>query len=33
MWAAQAEANLRTTVDTARLTGQNPYKTILAALA
>ena len=33
MWAAEAEANLRTTVDTARLTGQNPYKTILAALA
>jgi hypothetical protein len=33
MWAAEAEANLRTTIDTARLTGQTTYKTIPAALA
>lgn len=32
-WAADAEANLRTTVDTARLHGQSPYQTILAALS
>jgi len=28
-WAADAEADLRTTVDTARLTGANPHNTIL----
>ena len=33
MWAAQAEADVRTTVDTARLKGANPFQTILAALA
>ena len=33
MWAAQAEADVRTTVDTARLTGANPFQTILDTLA
>ena len=36
MWAAQAEADVRTTVDTARLTarlkGANPFQTILDTL-
>ena len=30
-WAADAEADLRTTVDTARLSGANPFQTILSA--
>jgi transposase len=33
MWAAQAEADVRTTIDTARLSGANPFNTILAILA
>ncbi len=33
MWAAQAEADVRTTVDTARLKGANPFQTILGTLA
>ena len=33
MWAAEAEADVRTTVDTARLTGANPFDVILATLA
>jgi transposase len=33
MWAAQAEADVRTTIDTARLKGANPFNVILAALA
>lgn len=33
MWAAKAEADVRTTVDTARLRGANPFQTILTALA
>jgi transposase len=33
MWAARAEANVRTAVDTARLKGADPFKTILAVLA
>lgn len=32
-WAADAEADLRTTVDTARLSGTNPFNTILAAVS
>ena len=32
-WAADAEANLRTTVDTARLSGTNPFQTITIELA
>ena len=32
MWAAQAEADVRTTVDTARLNGANPFQTILDTL-
>jgi transposase len=32
MWAAQAEADLRTTADTARLRGANPFQTILEIL-
>ena len=32
-WAADAEADLRTTVDTARLAGANPYNTILGAVS
>jgi len=31
-WAADAEADMRTTVDTARLSGANPYRTILSAV-
>ena len=31
-WAADAEAALRTTVDTARLSGSNPFQTILGAV-
>jgi transposase len=33
MWAAQAEADVRTTIDTARLTGKNPFDVIIATLA
>ena len=33
MWAAEAEADVRTTVDTARLKGANPFAEILGALA
>jgi transposase len=33
MWAAQAEADVRTTIDTARLKGANPFHTILNTLA
>ena len=33
MWAAPAEADGRTAVDTARLTGANPFQTILGTLA
>jgi len=33
MWAAQAEADVRTTIDTARLNGANPFDVIVAALA
>lgn len=29
MWAAKAEANVRTTVDTAKISGANPFATIL----
>jgi hypothetical protein len=32
MWAAQAEADVRTAVDTARLKGANPFQTILGTL-
>jgi transposase len=31
-WASDAEAAMRTTVDTARLTGANPYRSILTAV-
>ncbi len=33
MWAAKAEADVRTTIDTARLRGANPFDVILATLA
>jgi transposase len=33
MWAAQAEADMRTTIDTARLEGANPFDVILATIA
>ena len=33
MWAAKAEADVRTTVDTARLKGANPFGVIVATLA
>jgi len=33
MWAAQAEADVRTTIDTARLKAANPFEVILATLA
>ncbi len=33
MWAAQAEADVRTTIDTARLKGANPFDVIAATLA
>jgi transposase len=32
-WAADAEAALRTTVDTARLSGSNPFQTILSVVS
>ena len=32
LWAAQAEADVRTAVDTARLKGANPFQTILDTL-
>jgi transposase len=33
MWAAEAEADVRTTVDTARLKGANPFAVIVGSLA
>ncbi len=33
MWAAQAEADVRTTIDTARLDGGNPFDVIIGILA
>jgi transposase len=33
MWAAQAEADVRTTIDTARLNGANPFDVIVGILA
>ena len=33
MWAAQAEADVRTTIDTARLKGAKPFDVILATIA
>ena len=33
MWAAEAEADVRTTVDTARLKGANPFAVIVSTLA
>jgi transposase len=33
MWAAQAEADVRTTIDTARLKGANPFDVIFATIA
>src|SRR5512136_923869 len=33
MWAAKTEADVRTTVDTARLNGANPFQTIIDTLA
>jgi transposase len=33
MWAAKAEADVRTTIDTASLNGANPFQTILDTLA
>ncbi len=33
MWAARAEADVRTTIDTARLKGANPFDVIVAILA
>jgi len=33
MWAAQTEADVRTTIDTARLKGANPFDVILATIA
>jgi transposase len=33
MWAAQAEADVRTTVDTARLKGENPFAILVKTLA
>ena len=32
MWAAEAEADVHTTVDTARLRGANPFAMIVSAL-
>jgi transposase len=32
-WTADAEADLRTTIDTARLAGNSPFNTILAAVS
>jgi transposase len=33
MWAAQAEADVRTTIDTARLKGANPFTVVVSTLA
>ena len=33
MWAAEAEADVRTTIDTARLHGTNPFNVIVSTLA
>jgi len=33
MWAAEAEADVRSAVDTARLNGANPFATIIGILA
>ena len=33
MWAAKAEADVRTTIDTARLKGANPFDVIVGTLA
>jgi transposase len=33
MWAAEAEADVRTTIDTARLKGANPFSAIVSSLA
>jgi transposase len=33
MWAAEAEADVRTTVDTARLEGANPFAVIVGIMA
>ncbi len=33
MWAAQAEADVRTTIDTAKLKGANPFAVIVRAVA
>ena len=33
MWAAEAEADVRTTIDTARLRGANPFGVIISTLA
>ncbi len=33
MWAAEAEADVRTTIDTARLNGANPFDVIVSILA
>ena len=33
MWAAQAEADVRTTIDTAKLKGANPFTVIVSTLA
>ena len=33
MWAAEAEADVRTTIDTARLSGANPFNMIVSILA
>ena len=32
LWAAQADATIRTVVDTRRLSGQSPYQTIRQTL-
>jgi len=32
-WAADAEAAMRSTIDTARLSGCNPFQTILGAIS
>lgn len=32
IWAAEAEAHVRTTIDTARLNGANPFNVIVGAL-
>ena len=32
MWAAQAKADVRTTIDAARLTGASPFQAIIATL-